>query len=157
MSRMLKHPSFSEDSLGDEIESSLNWLKEIGSAANDERLKMLFYIEDRASALKNAAASRFAGASETCRKVLPRLNVPLAEELDALVGMEDSVCTHLLVGLPIVGEPPPSPFFDPDDMPATQSISDLMKTAKERREKIVASMKVTPDKVTPEIEDFIEE
>ena len=149
----LSHPGYADVQFPADLADSMMWLKEHGRAANYHRLHKLYQLEMKAKEFAAESAKLRSTASETSSKCLPNLDVLLMEYVGREVDIEDTAVPRtLLLGFPIAGETPDSPFFYEKHEEASCSVEEFLKTTEARRTSIAASMEMNETvNVKPEV------
>jgi len=135
------HAGCNEIEILHDLKHAVTYVQTKGRASNYDRLAKLNWLKRKALEISEESTKIMDGVSETCRRCLPRLNIVLIELVTKFAGLKDhSLPRTLVLGFPIVGEVPDSPFFETKEVDAKINVEELLETSKARRAKVLANL-----------------
>ena len=144
----LEHPFDHDTVLKTDHSKSLESMSGLEELEIQRRLKTLgeWKLLASTSAVQEKQKAHELFASECAKRLGRKPRTALMEILGKRYHIEDRDVPKLcLTGMPIVGETLSSPFFLPYDVPASMTISELLKSAKQRATKILGRVKMMGD------------
>ena len=156
-SKRCAFPQWSEDSLHEDVDRSIEALAASKREIVKSRLHLMSILKSKSEELKPEKDLCYADAAYTAKKLGCKLHVPLMKWLQDVTKVEDRAVPDLcLTGMPIVGDALESPFFHAYPESGTLTLSQLLSSAPARRKKIIdnflASSSRTPLHILKEVE-----